>query len=553
MRAALVIVAAIIGVAVGMNLTTPELIQPIFHRLTYSRGAVGAARLSADGRTIVYSAAWGDRPVQVFSTQLGGTESRPLDLADADLHDVSATGDLAVGLERTQLSSWQSQGTLATVSLAGGRPRELADGILEADFAPDGSELAVIRGAANAPTQLEFSIGTVLRNESDGWLSHPRVSPDGARVAYILHPANEDAGMVLVADRAGNQTALSEGWVTVQGVAWSPDGDEVWFTASREGATRALHAVSLAGRERLLLRIPAVMTLQDVSADGNALITVDSLRAGMSGRGPDDIVERDLSWLDYSTPSALSDDGRSVLFTESGDGGGAEYGVFLRSLDGSPAVRLGPGFALGLSPDGEWAASAQRGAPGELTLLPTGPGVPRVIDISPIDTIGGLAWLPDGRIMVAGIEEGVGFRAYMFSEAGRDASAVVTGVSAPVVGGLPTPDGESILLMFFNEPPLIYPIGGSQGRAVPGMTADDFAIRWSPDGRFVFLRRRSDLATVERLDIETGERTAWKTVQRSDPAGLAPGFQLLLSADGESYVYGYLQRLSELYLVEGLR
>ena len=178
-------------------------------------------------------------------------------------------GETAVGLERNATGHWQSLGTLATVSLAGGRPREVAEGILEADFSSDGTELAVIRSPDAATrtlrvaTQLEFLTGTVVLEEPDGWLSHARVSPDGTHVAFIGHPAGEDAGAIVVAGRDGTLTALSEGWVTAQGLARSPDGEEIWFTASRIGARRALHAVSLAGRERLLLRIPAVLTVDD--------------------------------------------------------------------------------------------------------------------------------------------------------------------------------------------------------------------------------------------------------------------------------------------------
>ena len=553
------IVALGFGVLAGLRLTGGVVDAPTFHRLTFSRGTIGGARLAPDGQTVVFSAAWGDAPMQVFSTQTQGTEARRLDLTQTDLLDVAPTGDLAVGLGRSGVGGWQSQGTLATVSLAGGRPREMAEDILEADFSPDGTELAILRSERQDPfimgqeMQLEFPSGNVLVDEQDGWLSHARVSRDGNRVAFIRHPSGEDAGSIVVADREGNLSVLSEGWVTAQGLAWSPDGDEVWFTASRSGATRALHAVSLSGRERLLLRIPALLTMYDVAPDGRALVTVDTLRAGMAGRGPDDPVERDLSWLDYATPRALSDDGRTLLFTESGDGGGPGYGVFLRGTDGSPAVRLGDGFAIGLSPDGHWAASARRNSFGELTLLPTGAGEPRVLDLSPLSQLGDVTWLPDGRLLASGIEEGQGPRAYLFGAEGGPPSPLTTASLEGVTGGFPLPDGETILLTFQTGPPLILSIGGSEARAAPGLREGDLPIRWSADGRFLFVRTRAELATVERVDIVTGQRELWKQIQRADTAGISEGFGILLSADGMSYVYSYLRRLSELYLVEGLR
>ena len=42
----------------------------------------------------------------------------------------------------------------------------------------------------------------------------------------------------------------------MRGLSWSPDGTEVWFTAASVGGARALHAVSLSGRRRLVLRGP---------------------------------------------------------------------------------------------------------------------------------------------------------------------------------------------------------------------------------------------------------------------------------------------------------
>src|SRR2546430_15468249 len=61
----------------------------------------------------------------------------------------------------------------------------------------------------------------------------------------------------------------SDEWAGEEGLAWSPVGDEVWFTAHKGGEAFALHAVTLSGRERLILRMPASLMLHDISRDGH--------------------------------------------------------------------------------------------------------------------------------------------------------------------------------------------------------------------------------------------------------------------------------------------
>jgi hypothetical protein len=135
-------------------------------------------------------------------------------------------------------------------------------------------------------------------------------------IAFIDHPGRrDDGGSVVIVDMTGNQKTLSGGWETAYGLAWSPAGDEVWFTTARVGLGRFLYAVSLSGRERLLAREPGTLTLQDVGRDGRILLTRDVLRSGILGRTEGDTKERDLSWLDWSTPQDLSADGKTLIFT----------------------------------------------------------------------------------------------------------------------------------------------------------------------------------------------------------------------------------------------
>jgi hypothetical protein len=71
------------------------------------------------------------------------------------------------------------------------------------------------------------------------------------------------------------------------------------------------------------------------------LVTRDTLRSEMVGLAPGETKERDMTWLDWTLGAAIAADGRTILFSETGEGGGAGYSVYIRKTDGSPAVRRG--------------------------------------------------------------------------------------------------------------------------------------------------------------------------------------------------------------------
>ena len=89
--------------------------------------------------------------------------------------------------------------------------------------------------------------------------------------------------------------------------------------------------------------------------------------------------ERDLSWLDLPRVAQLAPMAGSMLFYESGEGGGPVYATYLRSTDGAVPVRLGTGRAMALSADGRFAVSIPVEAADRIDLLPIGPGEVRSI------------------------------------------------------------------------------------------------------------------------------------------------------------------------------
>jgi eukaryotic-like serine/threonine-protein kinase len=519
-----------------------------FKPLTFRRGTVDTARFAPDGRTIVYQARWEGGPPEIFSTQPGSPESRSLDLKDALLSGLSRSGELAVGLKRPG----RPGRTLARVPMGGGAPRDVMDNVNGADWSPDGSSLLVLR-REGPRVRLEFPIGKVLY-EGAGIIQAPRISPKGDRVAFTDHPFFGDArGDVAVVDLAGKKTTLSKGWEDVGGLAWTPDGREVWFTASNSGADRVLYAVTLSGRQRLVTRVPGNIILQDIASDGRVLLSHGTNRPVIYGLVPGASKERDLTWLDYSIVAGLSADGKTMLFSEQGVAGGPQYAVYIRDTDGSPAIRLGKGNALALSPDGKWALAIDLSPPSQLVLLPTGPGEPRTLPRHSIQEYQAAWWADEGRIVFAGSERGHGARLFVMDLVGGPPRAVTPeGVLA--VDGAVSPDGRYVVGGTDTEGK-VYPIAGGEPRTIPGLAPGEFPTGWSADGRTLLVRTGFGIvpARIDRLDLATGRRVLWKELGPPDLAGGRSILGISVTPDLRYYVYTYTSRLSNLYLVEGLK
>ena len=181
---------------------------------------ITGARFAPEGQSIIYSAAWDGKPVEIFSTRIGGPESRPLGLPSAGVLAVSSAGELAISLG-CELNWAECRGTLARMPLAGGAPREVLQDVFYADWAPDGKNLAVVR-PVEGRFRLEYPIGQVLY-ETDGWITYPRFSPKGDRIAFLDHPTlGENYGSVALVDLSGHKTTLSKDWKNLKGLA-GPD------------------------------------------------------------------------------------------------------------------------------------------------------------------------------------------------------------------------------------------------------------------------------------------------------------------------------------------
>jgi serine/threonine protein kinase len=215
-RAALGIALLVIGAIAGRLLLAPgNPPPPGWGQKTFHDEAIFNARFAPDGRTIVYSAASGTGPPQLFILRPDYPERTPLGFPAAHLLSISSTGELAVLLNPQYLSHRLFLGTLARMPLGGGAPRALLDSVREADWSPDGAELAVIR-TVNGRDRLELPIGRPLY-ESSGYLSDPRVAPDGEHIAFAEHPFRwDDRGTVKIVDGTGKVAATSPEFISIE-------------------------------------------------------------------------------------------------------------------------------------------------------------------------------------------------------------------------------------------------------------------------------------------------------------------------------------------------
>ena len=541
------------GVAIGAVATRQAAPTPpglvSFEARSFDRLPITNARFMPDGKTIVYSATPSGSTPALFVLNPSAEAPLPLGLSNAHLLSVSKSGELAVIVAPRFIDQRLYGGTLARMTL-GSSPRAVAEDVREADWAPEGTTMAIVRDLGTVRDRLEYPAGTAL-HEATGYLSNPRVSPDGSRVAFVEHQRRfDDRGWVKVVDRAGKVTTLTGELFAVQGLAWTPDGSTILFSGNTTASPMLQPmAVPASGAQsaRPVFGVPARFIVFDVASDGRWLAVREDLSLGVRARVPDQDAERDLSWIGSTGARALSADGRWLLMIDVGPRGGPNYGVVLRKTDASQAIRLGEGNGQKLSPDGKWAAAII--APGQLVLYPTGSGNAIRVGVGPIASLISAGWFPDGkRLLVCGSEPSRAPRCYVVDRAGGAPTAITSeGVLATLA-----PDGRTLLLAMADGTFQLSSIDGESPRPVQGLRSGDRQIAWSRDGRSVYVQRGFQApASVERVTLATGARAV---VRQLTPEGVSPITALYVMDwvdDGRWYAYYYTSLPSTLFVVTG--
>ncbi|HEX9501528.1 MAG TPA: WD40 repeat domain-containing serine/threonine protein kinase [Thermoanaerobaculia bacterium] len=476
-------------------------------------------------------------------------EARPVALADAELLAVSKSAELAILLGKDRLSGL---GTLARVPVAGGTPREMADQVLQADWMPDAMNLAIIR-FDKGKFRVESPIGAVLY-ETPHQIRDIRIAPDGNRMAFF-EPHGDKIDLVVLDKATHTPSSIARGWGHgANGLAWAPNGKEIWVTGTDTAAPPALYAVDVDKSEmRLISRLTGSMKLFDISSAGRVLLANGMWRAALEYQAPGDTNERDLSWLDWSILADLSADGRTILFTETREGGGSNRSVYLRRADAPTPVKIGDGYADALSPNGKLVL-CHLGS--KLIILPTGSGEARELKIEgAFDT--GAVWLPDSRnVILAGALKDKGYALHLLDTLDESEKTI----SPENIFGEAyrpfaiSPDGRTVAGMTKDETIALYPIENGNPIAVNGTEKGEVPIQWSADGASLFVYRPTAMpAQVYKINLATGARELWKQFTPIDPAGVYKIAPICMTHDAGAYAYDAQRIVSDLYVAEGLR
>jgi DNA-binding winged helix-turn-helix (wHTH) protein len=529
-----------------------------YRPVTYHRGIVSSARFTPDGQSFVYSASWEGRPYAAFLGRSVGGDARDLQLKDSRIVSISRAGDMALLFGPQNVARAFGTRTLSRIPLAGGARRDMLTGVVDADWVPGTDALAVIRDpGGGGPWTVEFPVGTTVHEARAAWSL--RVAPDGTRVAFFEGPRVFDAApeaMITVIEKSGRKSTVARE-LTGLGLAWTASGTEIWFTATRPGQHAPhLRAVSLSGVERTVHRTPDWLVLHDISADGRALVSRNTIRISMACGQPNETRERDLSWLLASLATGLSRDGQTIVFADP-LGARAPSGqptLFRRPLDGSPAVQIGEGDSGAISPDGRWILALSGG---KLILLPSGAGATISLPKGDVVRVGPGRWLGDSkRIVFTGYSANGKPRGYI-QETPTGSPRAVT--PEGVTFGKAAVRADDSLLGRVGATWALFSMQDQVGRPVAALTPRDVPVQWSQDGRYVYTvdnvtEPSPPAVDVFRVELATGDRVLWKTLAPADPVGVEDlRTSVVITPDAQSYCYSYMRRLGDLFVVDGLK
>ena len=517
--------------------------QLSFHQLTFQKGFATGARFARDGKSVVYSAGWNGAPNHVFLAGAMSPQSRELGSAEAWFAGFPSGQEIGFFTMSEDRGKW----LLEAETLSGASPHVLSERARQADWASDGRLAIVTLDDSNY--SIEYPAGQMIYR-STARINNLRVSPAGDRIAFLEHPVPlDDAGRVMEIDVASRQArALSSGWGSVEGLAWNPSGKEVWFTAARSGIERSLMAVTLGGHLRTVAQMPGGMVLRDIDRSGRVLIDRSTQHMSMMLGSVDGGAQHDISWLDWSRAVAISGDGKSVLFDETGAGGGASYSVFIEQIGSDTPKHIGEGRAMDLSADGQWALAQDAHDATRLMLLSA--------DGATHQSVGGggiayqwLKFLPGGRdILFSGAYPKQS--PHLYKQHLPDGPVVLVSPEAPPDSVVISPDGQLAVTDEDNGHITVLDLRQHRKRTIT-VTKAASPIRFSEDGEVLTSRVQGRNLVFELLDLSNGELTPYKRIEMPDATGIIDNLPMYVSGDLHSYVYSRLQNLSTLFVVTG--
>jgi len=532
-----------------------ERTAPVFTQLTFQRGLITNARFAKDADTVIYSGQFDNDPLQIYSLRTGVLQPLKASVPSAALFAVSPGDEMTMGTDPVVLSNYLS-GTLSEVPITGGTPRPLQKDTSSADYGADGKTLALTR-LAGGRWVVEYPAGKKLY-DSASYLNAARVSPDGKSVGFLEHPRfGDDRGWVAMVDSEGKMRKLTEEQESINGLAWAPGGDELWYAAAMSGVSDVLCGVRVSGgagpgRVRKILSMPAGISLMDVAASGRVLLATQQSDFRISAT--DGATGKEIPHMELYNGSVLTDispDGKAILFTEVGGSVGPLYEVVYRKTDGSPPLVLGAGSSPALSPDGASVAAILLTSPAQIVIYPVGAGENRTLPMGNIDAGRAMSWFPDGkRLAVLGSEQGKARRTYVMDvDSGKMEPLGPEHFQSIAVAK----DGKRILGALSGQY-VIFHTDTQQMQPLAGIGNDESPWKWTKDGQGLILMAGpiGGPVVVTRLELATGKRTVLKTVEAKDRAGVL-GMNVAMAEDEKSYAVFEVLAKDALWMVDGVR
>jgi len=535
---------------------------PNFKRLTFAPGLVDAARFSADGRSIFFTARFQGRKPELFVQSPESPEPRPVDTGGFVLLDISSNNQLAV-LRETHQGQEGYRGILAEMPGGGGSFRDLQEDVLEAAWDEEGGHLAVITLDKGFNSCLEYPSGHVLHS-SAGELKLLRMGP-GNRMALVEGTGGR-TDIVVFQPRGQSRILFSKGEdvfaATLTGLAWHPSGKALWFSEN-QGSQSVFWTLSMNGKRSMVWRGPGDIRLMDIAPDGRVLATVRQTRKGVFYQRAGQTALRDLSILDGTQAVGFTPDGASLLMLESPslDGGTTQDLAYLRSVEGSSVVRLAKGYPRSLSTDGRMVGmslSNSEDAANVLTFVPTGAGQTLKVEVP-----GNFDGLDDAvlfdqerKVLFAGMQKGQDWQFYTLErEGGTPKAFTPVGIRAPRPLLL-SPDGKFMIGTTTTRGQYArYALEGGDARPIRGMQPGETPIAWTQDGRGICITgAETDLPVrIFRLDPDTGQRSLLHSFMPPDTAGYLGTPSVRTNTANSAFAFTYDRRISDLYLIEGMK
>ena len=393
-------------------------------------------------------------------------------------------------------------------------------------------------------------------------MRHVRVSPDGKRLA-ILEPSRGENEVAII-DGRKQPVTIARGWARRRerpglvarrkadlglrhvdsGAAGALRGRCrnrrrcAWSPASTGSMQRVRHLTARrsAAVQRQLARGAGLEDARSVGTTAAATTTAEILR-----RRPFHRKRTRRGWTGRSLAD-LSPDGRTILFSETREGGGARERASISAAPATPApMHIGDGIGDALSPDGKWALvpSAARSS---CSCRPAR-AKPRELSIDgAFDN--GAAWLPDSRrAIVAGvIARSRPIGSVVIDTLDETAKPISPekhlGRRRARLRRLPRRPlrgrhgrGQQTIALYRST-------GTSRASRWPAPRKARSRSQWSADGASLFVHDPTALpARVCRINLATGTREPWKEFMPADPAGIYRIAPVLITPTADAYAY----------------